>query len=289
MRLSILFGLMAVFFLISCEKSNTFFVSPTGNDDNTGTKGKPYLSLERAKDAVSKLIAEGLENQEIYVYFRGGTYYFEESVVFNSDEFGSGNNTIIFSAFGDEIPVFSAGTLLSGWRKIESQVPHLPETANGNTWVSDIPSQISDPTARFLGTDSRSLVNAVSGELTTAEDENTEIPRDDFMGANYEEPEKYSTFIFPENFFREWENINDIEVIVRPHYGWVSNILPLKTIDFQKKTVYTTVPATYYITRLSGSGDDANPNLQVLNAIDFLDKPGEWIIKSSERDRKSVV
>ncbi len=284
MKLCVLAVVAIVFLLGSCSKeSNTLYISPTGNDENSGTVNNPFLSMERAKEAISQLIADGVENKEIQVYFRGGTYFFDKSVVFSSDEFGSGNNTIVFSAFQDEKPVFSGGMLLTDWYKAEDKIPNLPEKAKGKVWIADIPSVITHPSARFLGTDLESLVNAVSQKLTTAEDEKTEIPGDDSMGANYDDPEKYSSFIFPEKSFRKWSNINDIEVIVRPHYGWVANILPLKSLDFEKNIAHTSIPATYYITRLSGSGDNANPNLQVLNAIDFLDEPGEWVINSYER------
>ena len=284
MKLQVLLGILIVIIFYSCNPdSNGFYVSPDGNDDNPGTKNEPFLTLGKAKEAVQQIIAEGDANEEIYVYFRGGTYFFTESVVFSEEEFTSGKHNIVFTAFEDEKPVFSASHLLKGWQKVDQEIPYLPQTAKGNIWVTAIPEEIENPVARFLGTDSLSLQNAISEELTTAEDENVEIPRDDFMGANYDEPHKYSSFKFPDNTFRLWENMNDIEVVARPHYGWVSNILPLKEIDLSTNTAQTTIPATYYITRLSGSGDDANPNLQVLNAIDYLDEPGEWVLNSKER------
>ena len=284
MKLSILFSALIILFFASCnQEPHTFYVSPDGNDNYAGTKSKPFLSLSKAKEAVRQVIADGASGKEITVYFRGGTYFISESVIFNEEEFSTGNNKVIFSAYKDEKPVLSAGTLLNGWRKVQHEISYLPEVGIGKIWEIDIPDHIGNPTARFLGTDSLSLINAVSEALTTAEDGELEIPRDDFMGANYEEPEKYSSFIFPENYFRNWENLQDIEVVVGPHYGWVSNILPLKSVDLKNRTAYTTIPATYYISRLSGSGDDANPNLKVLNAIDYLDSPGEWVINSVER------
>jgi hypothetical protein len=202
--------------------------------------------------------------------------------VFNEKEFSSGNNKIVFAAYKNEKPVFSAGKVLTGWKKIDYSIPHLPESAKGKIWETNIPKGNPNGIARFLATDTISLPNAISAHMTTAEHDSTNISKDDFMGANYDDPEPYSRFVFAENSLRNWENISDIEVVARPHYGWVSNILPLRSIDFENNVAYTTVPATYYITKLSGSGDDANPNLRVLNAIDHLDKPGEWVINSRE-------
>ncbi len=278
----VLLFMLGVLFSSFNTSSTVFYVSPDGNNENSGSISKPFQSLERAKAAVSQLISDGMENHEVLVYFREGTYYFEKSVVFNGEEFGAGNNRIIFSAYQDEKPVFSGGKIITGWQKLEENLTHLPEAARGKIWTAYIPEGNPNKIARFLGKDTISLQNAISGHMSTNETDDMNVSKDDFMGANYDDPEPYSRFIYSENDLRNWGNITDIEVVARPHYGWVSNILPLKSVDTEKKVAYTTVPATYYITKLSGSGDDANPNLRVLNAIDHLDEPGEWVINSKE-------
>ncbi len=273
-----------VFTFCSCTNNiREFYVSPGGNDNNPGTKGKPFLSFNKAKEAVNQMIADGSKNEEIHVYFREGTYFFDQTVVLNSDQFYSGNNKIIFSSYKSEKTVFSSAKLLTGWEKAEGDIPYLPETAKGKIWAINIPENGHGPViARFLCTDSAPLVNAISDPFTTVESDSQNKLRSDFMGANYESPAEFSSVMFPENSLREWDNINDIEIVARPHYGWVVNILPLKKIDLKKHIAYTTIPATYFIYRLSGSGDGANPNLQIQNAIDYLDKPGEWVINSKE-------
>ena len=69
-------------------------------------------------------------------------------------------------------------------------------------------------------------------------------------------------------------------IFVRPHYAWVMNILPLKTIDTSKGTGLTSIPGTYKINRMNH--EQFLPNLWVQNAIDYLDEPGEWVINSDE-------
>ena len=265
----------------SCAGNSEFYVSPSGNDSNPGTKSKPFLSFSKASGAVAELISNGAENQEIHVYFRGGTYNFDQSVVLKAGEFGKGNNKVIFSAYNDEKPVFSSGIILNGWNKLTDNPPFLPETARGKVWVTSIPKKGSGKPTRFLCTDSVPLVNAVSSAVFSTEPDEMNKLEDDFMGANYEYPEKFSYFVYPGDLLRSWDNLSDIEIIVRPHYGWVSNILPLKAIDVQQKTGYTAIPGTYYLYHLTGD-DGANPNLRVQNAIDYLDEPGEWIFNSLE-------
>ena len=113
----------------SCTSNNEFYVSPTGNDSNSGTKGKPFLSFSKAREAVAELISNGAKNEEINVFFRGGIYHFDQSVVIKVGEFAEVNNKIIFSAYKDEKPVFSSGLILKGWSKVMGNPPFLPEPA----------------------------------------------------------------------------------------------------------------------------------------------------------------
>ena len=273
--------LMILLMLLFCSCTSNikeFYVSPTGNDNNPGTKGQPFLSFNRTKEAVSQIIANGTKNKEIQVYFRGGTYFFDQSVVIKSEEFGLGNNKIIFSSYQDEKPVFSSGKILTGWNKLLDNPPFLPEIAKGKVWVTKIPESESRPIARFLCNEDP-LPNAVSKGLFTDENDSVRKSENDFY--YYKSPEAYSSFIFPKKSLREWENLNDIEIITRPHYGWVLNILPLRAIDIKKNIAYTTIPGTYKICRLSGS-ESPYFNIWVQNAIDYLDEPGEWVINSVE-------
>lgn len=262
--------------LYACSYNDTaFYVAPSGNDGNPGTKSKPFASLNRAKEAVLNYVREGAENQEFKVYFRGGTYYFDQPTVFSEDEFSSGKNRIIFSAFEDEKPVFNAGTKLSGWSKVETDLPNLPENAVGNVWYTMIPEN-SEP-ARFLFNDAGPLVNAVSKGLYTTEDENTFKHLD-----TPPTKEQLSFFKFPKEQFRQWENLQDIEAVVRTYEGWIMNILPIKSLDFKDSVAYTSIPGTYRISRLKGFWYEKQYNLWVQNAIDFLDEPGEWMINTTE-------
>jgi len=157
----------------SCTNNKKeFYVSPGGNDKNPGTKGRPFSSFNKAKDEVARAIADGTKNKEIHVYFRGGTYSFDKSVVIKGEEFVSGNNKIIFSSYHDEKPLFSSGRILTGWSKMSDNPSFLPETAKGKVWVATFTGSKSRPIARFLCTDSAPLVNAVSVGIVT--DENDE-------------------------------------------------------------------------------------------------------------------
>ena len=109
--------LLAAFLLVLCsgfasaesrKGAATYFVAPTGSDENPGTRGKPFASLQKA----NTLLAPG-----DVVYIRGGTYKMKEKdiarfdgifafpVVF--DRSGTRERPIRYLAYEDEEPVFN--------------------------------------------------------------------------------------------------------------------------------------------------------------------------------------
>ena len=79
--------LSSLFFLLLT--SNIFaidiFVSTTGNDENTGGKNDPFLTIDRARIAVRDLIKKGLK-ENVQVYIMEGTYIINKTIVFGLDD-----------------------------------------------------------------------------------------------------------------------------------------------------------------------------------------------------------
>ena len=57
--------------------AQSIYVSPNGSTDNEGTINSPISSFSAAVEKVRKLI---LKKNDINVFFRGGTYFFNETV-----------------------------------------------------------------------------------------------------------------------------------------------------------------------------------------------------------------
>ncbi len=85
---------------------------------------------------------------------------------------------------------------------------------------------------------------------------------------------------FPDGFLKNWSNVTDVEIKVRPHHAWISNILPLTSVDEKKNTATTSIDATYAMNRLHFLPE--TENCWVENTIEVLDKPGEWVLNTKE-------
>lgn len=248
---------MAADFYVAVNGSDTWsgkLAEPKGNDG-------PFATLERARDAVRNLKAKA-NDKDIVVQIRGGQYRLRETVVFGLEDSG-GNLTITYEAFPGEKPVFSSDVEIAGWEKLEDETPFLPQTARGKVWLTDVPELAGAPRRFYTLYDS-------AGRLPRARSKG-------FIPVASRRSSK-DRFQFPAGAMKNWPNLEDVEIVVRPHHAWVANILPLASINEETRIATTSLPATYGIDELHFlPGTDS---VWVENVIDALDEPGEWVLDS---------
>jgi len=92
-KLKILFVMVLIVSLFSgycsgfaAEETNVIYVSPDGDDSAEGTRNNPIKTLEEAKNRVRKL--DKSEDNPAHVRFLGGTYRFDDKVLFDDDDAG---------------------------------------------------------------------------------------------------------------------------------------------------------------------------------------------------------
>ena len=86
--------------------------------------------------------------------------------------------------------------------------------------------------------------------------------------------ENHRTFRYKEKDARQWSHPEEGEVFVFPFYNYWNNILPIASIDRQKREITLAGDASYPIR----PGD----RYYVRNLLEELDTPGEWYL-----DRKT--
>ncbi len=117
-----------------------FFVSTTGNDRNIGTKDAPFLTIERAMEAVRKI--DKSERVGITVCIEAGEYRVS-SVVFTEENSGTKDCPITYRAYGDGEVVLNGGVTLSAedFRPVteyKSLADRLSDEAEKNVVVIDL-------------------------------------------------------------------------------------------------------------------------------------------------------
>ncbi len=262
--LLVLFVLVLISIVPSAHAQQAdFYVSPSGSDDWSGsladpnTQGSdgPFATLEQARDAVRELKKN--KSSDILVLVREGTYRLKETVVFGVEDGGKGESTITYAAYPGEKPVFSSGKQIKDWKRAPENLPGLPEQGRGRIWVADVKESFK---TLFDG----------EGMLPRAKSEGF-IP---LKGGSRSE------LHFPQGKLKNWSNVQDVEIIVRPHHAWISNVLPLKSVDENAGVATTSIEATYAMNVLHFLKD--TPNCWVENVLEELDEPGEWVLNTQE-------
>jgi len=106
-------GGVLLLLLICNAVSETFYVSPEGSDSNPGTETAPFLSLNKARDAV-RGISSSITN-DITVYLRGGRYRLESAFELTSADSGTNGHSVVYTAYADELPVLCGGFAVTNW------------------------------------------------------------------------------------------------------------------------------------------------------------------------------
>ena len=259
------------------------YVSVDGSAQADGSLAKPYGSLPAAVEAVRALRRAG-NSEPVVIYLREGRHQLNETLVLGMadgssaapgdvtlEQYGAGDATgpavLTFAAHPGEHSVVSAGVPVTGWKQMDSESSEVPSVAAGKVWVANIPTGLETFYTLY---DAQGRLNRARGNgfLPTRNGDN-------------------KTLHFPEGALKKWDNVEDVEIQVRPSRAWVINMLPLASVDEAGGVARTSVSATYgigklpaYLLQIMGN---AAASVWVENVLDELDEPGEWVVNTKTR------
>ncbi len=93
----------------------SFWVSTLGNDNNPGTEELPFLTLERARDAVRALPSSAFKDLDVYVFIKDGTYRLSQPLVLSSIDSGKHGHDVVYTAAPGANPTISGAVQVTGW------------------------------------------------------------------------------------------------------------------------------------------------------------------------------
>jgi len=136
-------ALMAGCLLTLCPTAfaATYYVSPTGSDNNPGTEARPFATLVRARDAIRDMKRQiGLPDGGVTVMLRGGRYFLEDALVLTPQDSGTQESPIVYSAYPGERVVVSGGRPITGWKQVGDNLwsVELPEVKAGKWYFRQL-------------------------------------------------------------------------------------------------------------------------------------------------------
>ena len=140
------------------DPAQSILVSTTGDDQNPGTISRPLKTFQAAQSAVRELKKHNPGT--ISVYFRAGTYYLPNTIVFTPEDSGEAGAPIIYAPYPGEHVLLSGGTRLSPkWTAYRDGIMKTSVPAGTTTdqlFVNGQRQMLArypnyDPNAKYLG------------------------------------------------------------------------------------------------------------------------------------------
>ena len=179
--------------------------------------------------------------------------------MFSPEDSADDGHSITYAAYKNEKPVFTSAVPVANWKQ------------EGKFWVADLPESVRP--FRTLYDNAGRLPRAQGTPFSPTRDYKTGEGIDRF------------TLYFPQGALKNWSNLDEVEIVIRPNYGWVLNVLPLESVDESTGIAHTRIPASYPMLKVRWGLPDVNSNgtVWVENVLDVLDQPGEWVLNSATR------
>lgn len=126
-------------FLIGSINAQIIFVAPTGNDNNDGSKDKPFATLQKARDQIRKWKRNNeLTKAGVTVMIRGGNYQTNSAFVLTKEDAGTAESPFVYRAYNQEVPHFIGGNTIAtkDWKPLSNAaVKRIHPKVNANQLV----------------------------------------------------------------------------------------------------------------------------------------------------------
>ena len=273
----------------SPDPSSQFYLSPSGADSNPGTRERPFLTLDRASDAVRAKRATG-STGEITVWIHGGVYQLTKTLEIGPQHSGTETGVTIFRAFeGEEVRISGAVLIPGGaFRPVKdlSTLRRLPTESRQSVLAVDLKALgitdygkhrqfghghpvVPSPMELYWNDTALSLARYpnTGGILMGEVVEPGSVPRvGDYSNRG-------GKFRYTDQRHVRWSGVEDIWFQGFFHHGFSDDKIRVASIDTSKQEITFATPHMY------GLGSGENFNLYVaLNLLEELDEPGEWYV-----------
>ena len=271
-----------------------FYVSKTGNNNNNGSKEKPFLTMEKTAEAISSYKKMNNQSKNISVWIRAGRYKFQKSFELREADSGENGSYVEYKAFPGENVTFTGSIILNSkkFQKVTDKniLNRVPNEAKEYLIFYNLKKDgISDygennQIGHGLGVSAAPMELFIDGKVMKL----AQYPNDGFIligkvidPGSVPRIKDYSNrggmFEYTDKRHANWTQAEDLWLQGTFKYGFADDKIKVEFIDTVKKQVKLAFPHLYGL----GSGENFNHYI-ALNLLEEIDSPGEYYI-----DRKN--
>lgn len=263
------------------QPGKTVFVSPSGSDENEGTRERPLVSFARALDEVRRIKRAGLPKGGVRVEFAGGIYPLQAGVTIGEDASGTRESPVVFAAAAGGQPVFRAGVRIEGFEPVTDPriLARLPEEGRGKTLQVDLRKR-GITQYGTLGTRGVGVTNGSNASMelyfnghpmTPARWPNEGFVRTGkVLDTGVAAEGRTGRFVFDSPRIERWKTAREAMLYGYWVYDWADVTVGVARIDPVAREIQTAQGTSY--------GFKQGQPFRVFNLLEEIDAPGEWYL-----------
>ncbi|GAA5189988.1 hypothetical protein GCM10023322_44030 [Rugosimonospora acidiphila] len=238
------------------------YVSPSGNDHNSGTKAKPFKTVQHARDTVSQrgLNKAGKMRCDVVVNLRAGDYPVDQTITFNEKDSGNNGHQVIYRSYDGPGKARLLGAKpITGWQQYQGDI-YRTQVDPSHPFYTLFEDGQRATTARYPN---RAEDDKWAPYLTTA------------LNTDYLNSQTWLTYN-PGDWNPDWD-MHDAQVVIWSggHWSWFTDTDPVLDVSWNKG-----LATLKYPTRYSIETEDPGSRYFLQNSLSFLDSPGEYYLDS---------
>lgn len=261
---------MLVLAVVTDGAAAEFWVSPSGNDTNSGVQSQPLASVSVALRQARELrrLSKVGTDEAVTIVLKGGVHQLTSPLLVRPEDSGTESSPTIIAAADGERPVLSGGVPVTGWRKLRERLPALPKESRGEVWVAEAPGvggRILEFRQMWVNGHKAVRARTPNGETL-----------DRLLVWDRKNEEAW----IPAASLRSLREPKHAEIVF--HQQWEIAVCRIKSIDFKTNAARIKLhepegriqfehPWPQPIMSTNG-----NAPFFLANAIEYLDEPGEW-------------
>ncbi len=245
------------------------WVSPTGNDNNKGTREAPFQTIEKAVKQAREW--RRLHNPEanggIYIHLTEGVYFQEKTLFLRPEDSGTAQSPTVIESEGRA--VISGGLQVTGWKPFADVDSRLADSVRNKIWIAEAPC-IGNRHLEF-----RQMW--VNGKKAQRASQFADGVMERMLNFNPQE----QTITIPTPKVKGLEDASSLEMIV--HQRWAIAILRVKSMEAKGDSTIVRFHEPESHLEFAHpwpqpviGGEKGNSSFCLVNDLALLDEPGEW-------------
>lgn len=268
-----------------------FYVSASAPSGGNGTLEKPFQNIENAKKAVRS----AKKNEPITVYVMGGDYYFKTSNIFTAQDSGTKEAPVTYKAYNGEKPVFH-GSVEIPKRNIskltdETILKKVQANLRDKIFVMKLPTDVESSMGNLFKYGVGGYAHNYNFNTMDVYNNGELMPMSQWPNVGFVDVESATDGApvkvqFAESVathFENWKLTDDIIMSYYTRAGYEHFYTPVVGFSAKDKVINVPKDQVARTPSLDRMGPSSNARVVILNMIEEIDMPGEWVLDRANK------